>query len=138
VTRPSAIQQYLEGFPDKEQKTGPRPRIRTKSETPKPKRYLLPIEVAIDAAQRRAASGEWDGAKGATLVGLYAICHRMIYGIIPQELCEKALFNIAAKLAAVALHKHFDDDPSAAAAFVKWSWEREKRLSGMGLGSRRS
>src|SRR3990172_8529604 len=81
----------------------------------------------VQPAQRRPLRAVPFPRRRATLVGLYAICHRMIYGIIPQELCEKALFNIAAKLAAVALHKHFDDDPSAAAAFVKWSWEREKR-----------
>lgn len=99
-----------------------RPRVRRGG-----RRQLLPIEVALDDARRRAASGEWDGAKGSSLVGLYALCHELIYGIVPEELRELASFRFAAKQAASFAHDHFDDDFGAAAGFVKWAWEREKR-----------
>jgi hypothetical protein len=91
------------------------------------RKQLLPVEVALDDARRRAGSGEWEGAKGSTLVGLYALCHQLIYGIVPEELRELPAFRGAAKQAAGFVHAHFGDDYGAAAAFVKWAWEREKK-----------
>lgn len=91
------------------------------------RRHLLPVEVAVDDAKRRAASGEWAGAKGATLVGLYAFCHRLIYGLLPEELREAPQFRAASKAAATFAHAHFDDDLGAVAAYIKWAWEREKK-----------
>lgn len=88
---------------------------------------LAPIEVALDDAKRRAASGEWEGCKGSSFVGLYAMCHRMIYGVIPDELYAIGNFRIACKSAAKMLHDSFDDDVSTMAEFVRWSWMREKR-----------
>lgn len=88
---------------------------------------LTLVEVAIDDAKRRASSGEWEGAKGSTLVGLYAMCHRMVYGIIPSELEEPSTFRQAAKMAATTMHELFVDDPAEVAAFIRWSWEVEKR-----------
>jgi hypothetical protein len=98
------------------------PRLRMKRAKP-----MTLVEIAIDDARRRAASGEWAGAKGAVLVGLYAMCHRMVYGIIPSELFEVPTFRAAAKMAAKAMHELFGDDPAEVAAFVKWSWQVEKR-----------
>lgn len=82
----------------------------------------------MDDAKRRAESGDWDGAKGSTLAGLYAFCHELIYGVVPDELQQRGIFHAAAKAAAHLVHTSFDDDFAAAAAFVRWSWEREKRL----------
>jgi hypothetical protein len=90
-------------------------------------RQLGLLDVAIDEAQRRAATGEWEEASGKTLVGLYALCHRIVYRVLPDELREPPQFRMAAKQAAGFVHAHFADDFSAAAAFVKWTWEREKR-----------
>ena len=74
-----------------------RPRVRRGG-----RRKLSPLDVAVDDAQRRSASGDWgEGTKGATLVGLYAFCHRLTYGIVPDELQEQRLFYAAAKRAAV-------------------------------------
>jgi hypothetical protein len=88
---------------------------------------LPQVDVAIDDAKRRALSGEWNDSKGATFVGLHAFCHKMVYGIVPDELYVPGLFRAAARGAAKALHEFFDDDPAELAAFVRWSWEREKR-----------
>lgn len=99
----------------------PRTRVRTRA---KP---LQPIDIAIDDAKRRASSGEWSWSKGATFLGLHALCHKMIYGIIPDELYVSGVYRAASRMAAKALHELFDDDADAMAAFVRWSWEREKR-----------
>ena len=101
--------------------TGPRPRTRRR------RSHLTPLEIVVDDASRRAASGDWAGAKGGTLVGLYALCHRMVYGVLPGELEQVGLFRQACKQAASLMHELFSDDASAVAAFVRWSWEREKR-----------
>lgn len=97
----------------------PRPR-------PTGRRKLQEIEVAVDDAGRRAVSGEWGGAKGATLVGLYAFCHNLVYDVLPDELRELPTFRNAAKVAASFTHSHFEDDFGAAAGYVKWCWERER------------
>ena len=107
--------------PPKERTAG-RPRVRRGG-----RKQLTPLEVAIDDATHRAKSGDWDDAKGATLVGLYALCHRLIYGIVPDELQELPTFHAAAKLAKAITHAHFADDFASSAVFVKWCWEREKR-----------
>lgn len=81
----------------------------------------------MDDARRRAESGDWEEARGSSLVGLYALCHEMIYGVVPEELFAIAEYRTAAKVAARMMHENFNDDPSEVAAFIRWSWEREKR-----------
>lgn len=98
------------------------PRLRVKRAKP-----MTPVEIAIDDARRRAASGEWAGSKGATLVGLYAMCHCMVYGVIPSELSEVPTFRAASRMAAKAMHELFGDDPAEVAAFIRWAWQVEKR-----------
>lgn len=111
---------FLEGFDKPEPSAnGPKPRTR--------RRHLTHLEIAVDDAKRRASSGDWDGAKGATLVGLYAMCHRMVYGVLPGELEQIGVFRAASKQALRCVHELFNDDACAVAAFVRWSWEREKR-----------
>lgn len=88
---------------------------------------LTEVDVAIRDAKRRAASGEWAGSKGSTFIGLYAMCHEMVYGVIPDELYSAGMFRAAAKSAANALHELFDDEPVRVVLFIKWAWEREKR-----------
>ena len=93
---------------------------------PRRAKALSPLEVAVDDASRRAESGDWEGAKGSSFIGLYALCHRMVYGILPCELQELGCFRAAAKQAALVAHTAFGDDPSEMAEFVRWAWEREK------------
>jgi len=90
-------------------------------------RFLTPFEVALDDATRRAKTGEWDGAKGAAFVGLYAFCHRRVYGMLPVDLEPDITFRTAAKSAAEVVHRAFDDDGCAMAEFIVWCWDREKR-----------
>lgn len=87
---------------------------------------LKPVDAAVDGAERRSRSGVWDGAVGRTFVGLFALCHRIVYGEIPLELYEIADFGIASRMATKALHVWFGDDEGAFVEFIKWSWEREK------------
>jgi len=89
-------------------------------------RKLSELEAAMIDAEKRSASGDWDGVGGATLVGLYAVCHRMVYGVPPADLAERASFARAAKIAAGCMHKHFADDRDAVVEFVRWSWVREE------------
>lgn len=108
------------------------PRLRVKQQPkPQPTRakrvHMNKVEIAIDEASRRALSGEWEGSKGATFVGLYAMCHRMVYGVTPSELALQPVFNAAAKMARAMMHELFDDQPEQFAAFIRWAWEVEKR-----------
>lgn len=109
----------------------PRLRVKQPLKAEPPKRtkrvHLNQIEIAIDDASRRAVSGEWEGSKGATFVGLYAMCHRMVYGVTPSELELQAVFNAAAKMARSTMHELFNDQPEEFAAFIRWAWEVEKR-----------
>lgn len=114
----SPLTEFMERF---EPEKTPRLRVKRRAKT------LSLVEVAMDEARRRATSGEWDRSKGATFVGLYALCHQMVYGVVPGELQEPAAFRAAAKHAARAMHELFDDDPAEVAAFVRWTWEAEKR-----------
>lgn len=88
-------------------------------------RTLPPVEVAINEAERRATAADWEDATGRAFVGLYALCHRLVYGVVPVDL-DAANLARASKLAASCLHKHFADDRAEFVEFVKWSWEREK------------
>jgi len=89
-------------------------------------RTMADIETATRAAEARAKSGDWDGADARTILGLYAWCHRSVYGITPVELEAVGEFRIAARAALRVLHEFFDDDAAACALFVRWSWKREK------------
>lgn len=84
------------------------------------------LELAIADAERRAASGEWEEATGRSFVGLYALCHRIVYGVLPEDLAEKGALGLAAKMANTCLHTSFGDDRSAFVEFIKWTWDREK------------
>ncbi len=85
------------------------------------------IVAAVSGAEYRSKTGDWEGATGRTFVGLYALCHRIVYGEIPLELYEKGMFSTAARMATRTLHEFFRDDPDVLVEFIKWSWIREKR-----------
>lgn len=78
------------------------------------------------SAEARAKSGDWEGADSRTLLGLYAWCHRSVYGVEPIELRSIGEFRIAARAALRVLHSHFADDVAQCAIFIRWSWKREK------------
>lgn len=78
------------------------------------------------SAEARAKTGDWEGADGRVMLGLYAWCHRSVYGVAPVELESTAEFRVASRAALRVLHDRFDDDPAACAIFIRWSWKREK------------
>lgn len=84
------------------------------------------IAAAILAAEACARSGDWSRADGRTMLGLYAFCHRSVYGVPPLELESVGEFRIASRAALRVLHDRFDDDASSCAIFIRWSWKREK------------
>ena len=84
------------------------------------------LEVALENAEKRAASGRWDDATAGAFVGLYAMCHRLTYGVDAADLAERGTFQAATRAATRALHDHFGDDKAELVEFVKWVWEREK------------
>jgi len=87
---------------------------------------LRPIDSAMDDARRRSASGDWEGSTATTFVGLYAFCHDLTHGVVPEELAERGLFSAAVRVASAMLRDRFGGDADAMASFVVWSWEREK------------
>lgn len=87
---------------------------------------LSALEMAEEDASKRAESGQWEDASSRSFVGLYAMCHRMTYGVEASDLREKFKFTVANKAAAKVLHVFFDDDKSEFVEFIKWAWEREK------------
>jgi len=96
-------------------------------------RKLRRVEAAkLDAKNRALNTGDWTDAKASTFVGLYVLCHEMIYGFVPFELKKNATFLKACKYAKDIWHQHFKDDNQLMVKFIKWSWEREKSLKEYG------
>lgn len=100
---------------------------------PRKRKTLDLIEVAIDQAERRAREGDWADADGRSFVGLYGLCHRITYGVIPEDLRDRAMFSAAARLALKVLHETFRDNAPEMVEFVTWVWEREKSRESWGL-----
>ena len=84
------------------------------------------IDMAITDAELRAQTGEWEGIPSRIFVGLYGLCHRILYGFVPDELKVTREFDKAAKMAARRLRESFDNDAEEMVEFIKWSWERQK------------
>lgn len=92
-----------------------------KKRTPNPKaRFRIACEYAT-----KITEGQWEPDRASHLVGLYAVLHQHVYGVLPLELEEQFL---AACSSATALVKNdFAGDFAAAQAFIAWCWVREKR-----------
>lgn len=99
----------------------PRPQRAARGDRPPSK-----FQAALQAARRRAQSGEWATADGEAIVGLYAVCHEMVYGVLPSELEEGRLFKLASREAARLMRVSFGGDVDAAVEYLKWVWGREK------------
>lgn len=92
------------------------------------------IELLIEDAKTRSLSGDWSDANGLTFVGLFALCHRVVYGVMPAELQEAKAINVTARMARKCMHAHFEDDSAEVALFIKWAWEVEKRKNTWAMG----
>jgi hypothetical protein len=80
---------------------------------------------AKEDASRRMASGEWEGAQCRVFLASYALLHEEIYGVEPEELTPSERY-FALAIISRFLHYKFDDNPSLLAAFLRWTWVREK------------
>ena len=84
------------------------------------------LTKAVAEAKRLAASGDWSEAAGKDLVGLYAFCHEAVYGVAPNELLDAGQFRAASRLAAKLTRSAFGGSFDECAAFVRWTWLRER------------
>lgn len=80
----------------------------------------------IANAKIRSRDGEWDDAKPRDFVGLFALCHQIVYGIEPIELATKTELMKATRVAKKCLSNFFDDDPHELVEFIKWVWKRQE------------
>jgi hypothetical protein len=80
------------------------------------------VDAVAEAEDLREA-GDWSTAEARHLVGLYALCHDHVYGVMPEEL--RAAFPAAVASAAKLLREDFSGDVSRAVVFVRWVWARE-------------
>lgn len=89
-------------------------------------RGVSDLASAMNDARSRAESGDWDGSTGRTMVGVFLLCHRMVYQFIPAELESTPVFRAACKQAELCYRRHFRDNPGACVEFLKWAWLRER------------
>lgn len=76
-------------------------------------------------ASRRAREEDWVGAKAAVFLGLYANCHKEVYGVEAAELEQANLRKAAFFLCNRFFKASFNEDPLEFAAFFQWVWRRE-------------
>lgn len=98
-----------------------------KKRAPKSRRMPLAEQALQDATPRASGEWGWDDADSKTFVGLYVYCFKMVYGFIPEELNKKPIYRRAKADALKMFHEMFDDDPYEMLAYMKWTWEREKK-----------
>ena len=85
------------------------------------------LEELIQEAERRSHEGDWEEATGRSFVGLYALCHRLVYKVDPAELEVRGNLMVAARMAGSRLHDDFGDDVSEMVEFIKWAWKRQEK-----------
>jgi ribosomal protein S1 len=85
------------------------------------------IEIYVKDAKNRSKTGCWDNATGKTFVGLYAMCHEIVYGFIPTELMTNSHLWVSNKCANSIFVEIFNRDGDLFVEFIKWSWEEEKK-----------
>lgn len=84
-------------------------------------------ELALMSAKTRSKTGDWSDAKARAFVGLYALCHQLMYDVEVLELKADVEMKKATRLARKCLRDYFDNDTEEFAAFVLWVWQRQKR-----------
>lgn len=80
----------------------------------------------IDEVRGRMKLADWRGMSAGRLVGLYWICHEMVYGVPPGELNNTTNWRNAMLAAGKMVTVHFDGDVYRAVEFMQWVWTREK------------
>ncbi len=93
---------------------------------PPRQRGLSELDAAVLEAEARARTGNWQDARPTAFVGLYALCHRMLFKVLPGELESKIEFKGALRMAG-QVHARFEYNGENVASFIRWTWEREQR-----------
>lgn len=112
----------LEALERPKRRRAPEGTVRTKA--------LSEFEKAVLDARARWLSKEedpWGTAQAGTFVGVYAVCHEKVYGVLPEELRELSTFRMAHAAAKKMLLDDFGDDPEDFLVFIRWCWVDEKR-----------
>lgn len=102
-----------------------KPRPKKKAYTPMPKARR---RAFIDEVQERMRTQEWDGMTTGRLVALYWLCHERVYGVVPSELDNAAVWSRAMLHAGKMVASEFDDDVGRAVVFMRWVWTRERDI----------
>lgn len=118
-----ALEEFLDEPPKKKRATSPKKSI---------------YELAVKSAKVRSKSGDWTGSNARVFVGLYAVCHRVVYGIEPEELKPDTEMKKAMRLARKCLKQYFDGDVEEMITFILWTWERQKGKENWALSQGRS
>lgn len=84
------------------------------------------LRLAMQNAKIRASEGDWDDANPRDFVGLFAVCHSLVYGVEPLELQEQTELKKATRIARKCLENHFADDHAEFVEFIKWAWKRQE------------
>jgi hypothetical protein len=82
-------------------------------------------QKASEEAKAMMIGGDWTGATPRHFVAAYEYMHERVYGVAPAELNAKERM-VSAGCAKTMLDKEFDGDATAMAAFLRWTWQREK------------
>jgi len=80
---------------------------------------------ALSWAEEAMRTGDWGDAAPRHYVAAYALLHERTYGVAPAELTPTTRLH-AAGMAANLLRREFDGEPGEMAAFLRWTWQREK------------
>jgi hypothetical protein len=83
------------------------------------------IAIVLEDSARRAQSGDWAGATGLHLVGLYAHLHAGVYGVHATELDAQG-WAFAAAAAKRMTDRQFGGEIERAVEFLRWVWRREE------------
>jgi hypothetical protein len=82
-------------------------------------------EKACNEARAMMRSADWNEATPRHFVAAYAMLHERVYGAAPGELTPTVRLQ-AAGAAGRMLKQEFDGDNAQMAAFLHWTWMREK------------
>ncbi len=99
---------------------------------PKKKRKHTPgtvfeINRAVSDIERRLKEEDWDKLKPDGLLALFVWCHDQTYGTRPSDLRGET-WRRARFQAAAMVKRDFNGDMDAALAFMRWTWQRERRI----------
>lgn len=100
--------------------------VKSRARSSKPKRNASAYKSAVDQVRDRFVGnpqGDWKDLKPSTLLGLYAVLHEKVYGVLPDELADDWYPASATAKKFLETNQGRFDIP----AFMRWVWQRERR-----------